>query len=60
MTKYNVSNRLDSDLSLGFFSNFEIVSDFDIRISNLDRRTKSPSPRIIETLVQAAGAMMEK
>jgi len=32
----NVSNKkLDSDLSFGFISNFEIVSDFDIRISNL-------------------------
>jgi hypothetical protein len=34
----NVPNELDSDLSLDFtISNFEIVSDFDIRISNLDK-----------------------
>jgi hypothetical protein len=36
MTKRpDVSNERISDLSFGFIANFEIVSDFDIRISNL-------------------------
>jgi len=38
----NVPNNLDSDFSFGFhylnISSFEIVSDFDIRISNLGNK----------------------
>jgi hypothetical protein len=53
MTKCsNVPKKLDSDLSFGFtISNFEIVSDFDIRISNLENKlgaSKSPHPVVFE------------
>jgi len=39
--KTNASNNLDAALSSGFgISNFEIVSNFDIRISNLGSNSR--------------------